>query len=276
MAGKCWSWRSEGSGVSKGPIDIALLGAYVDGELDVDERAQIAEAVARDPEVARQVMVLSRLKSAVSVVPDEETITLPDEPARGRWMYGIAAALLTVMIGASAYWFAISNNPGGNEDVDVASAAHQSWSPTGQGETIDRGVVLAAARANFHHIYVPDLRAAKLQLVHLATRNAQGRPVLVAGYLGSRGCRVTLVAQEDGPGVDGGELDFQQTGGVISARWRIGSTSYAMLAKGMAEPRFRLMATSVFDASIKAAPMSRKIRVALARSRSESKPCAIA
>jgi anti-sigma factor RsiW len=249
------------------------LGAYVDGELDVEERARIAEAAARDPEVARQIMVLSRLKSAVSALPDEVPMELPAIPARRHWISGIAAGLLSLMIGATAYWIFVQGNPSPGGKADLASIVHQTWSAAGQAQNIDRGAVLAAAPAHLLRSYVPDLQAAKLRLVYFEVLENEGGPALVAGYVGSRGCRVTIVVSENGGGGD--ILDIRVDGGLISARWRVGPLAYAILAKGMARQRFRLLAASVFEASMKAAPMSRRTQVALARSRAESKPCAI-
>jgi anti-sigma factor RsiW len=262
--------------VAEEPIDLGLLGAYVDGELDVEERARIAEAVAQDPEVARQVMVLSRLKSTVSGAMDMEAIDLPHIPARRRrWVYGIAASLLVVVLGAGAIWLSLGGGLDGQNGLDRALAAHRSWSTAKQGEALKLKVVRASVPDKLRFAFVPDLSSARLQLVHSSILQGQNGPALLTGYAGSRGCRVTLMATAAGSDV-GHKFAFSKHAGVTSAQWRAGSMDYVMLAKGMAQQRFHMLATSVFQASLKAVPISPETRVALARSRAESKPCMLA
>jgi len=261
--------------VAEKPIDLGRLGAYVDGELDVEERARVAEAVAQDPKVARQVMVLSRLKSSVSGAVDMEAIGLPHNPARRRWVHGIAASLLVVVLGASAIWLSVGGGLEGQNGLDRALTAHDSWSTAKQGEALNRKVVLAGVPNRLKLAFVPDLRSARLQLVHSSILHGQNGPTLLTGYAGSRGCRVTLMATAAGSDA-GHKFEFSKHAGVTSAQWRAGSMDYVMLAKGMAQQRFHMLATSVFQASLKAAPINPETRVALARSRAESKPCMLA
>jgi anti-sigma factor RsiW len=258
--------------VSEGSIDTSLLGAYIDGELDVVDSARIAEAVARDPEVARQVMVLTRLKSATAASVEDVSFDLPVRSPRRPWVYGIAACLLIALLGAGAYWFGNFGTPGRGGNQDFAGAAHSSWSNAALSDVVDPSVVLTAAPAVLAHAYVPDLSSAKLRLVHSAIVQGRSGPALVAGYTGTRGCRVTLLATVAG-GADETSFSISESTGVIRARWRAGSLDYAMLAKGMARKRFHLLATSVFEASLERVPMDQDARHALARSRAESKPC---
>lgn len=271
-AGKCWSCRKEGKSVPEGPIDMSLLGAYVDGELDVEESARIAEAVANDAEVARQVMVLSRLKSALSGSVEEISIPLPETPSGRRWGYGIAAGLAGVVIAAATLWFALLGGPELPGGADFALNAHQSWSAAQAGDAVDPKLVFAAAPEGLAKAYVPDLASAKLRLVHVSILQTKAGPALLAGYTGSRGCRVTLLvtaAGADSPR----SLELKESAGVTRASWRAGALEYTIMAKGMARQRFRLLAASVYDASLEAVPIDRQTQVALARSRAQSKPC---
>ncbi|MDA1100451.1 MAG: hypothetical protein O2967_15850 [Proteobacteria bacterium] len=254
------------------PVDLALLGAYVDGELGVEERARIADVVARDPEVARQVMVLSRLKSAVSGAVDMEAIDLPRDPTRRRWVYGIAASLLVVVLSATAIWLTAGGGMGVSDGSDRALVAHRAWSATAQDRSLNPRVVLASAPDELRFAFVPDLGSARLRLVHGSVLHGQNGSALLAGYAGSRGCRVTLMVTVAGSEISS-KFELTEQAGVTSARWRAGSLAYAMLARGMARQRFHLLATSVFRASLEAVPISRETQVALARSRANSKPC---
>lgn len=256
-------------------IDSSLLGAYVDGELDAAESARIAAAVARDCDVARQVMVLSRLKSAAAASDEQISIDLPAERPSRSWVQAIAAGVLIAMFGAGAFWLAVGDGNDGGQTADYALDAHRSWSTATQGDAVDPKVVLAAAPDFLTDAYVPDLTSAKLRLVHSAIVRGKSGPALVAGYTGSRGCRVTLLVTAAG-GETATRFAIKETAGLISAHWRAGPLNYAILAKGMARKRFRLLASSVFEASLEAVPINRQTRLALARSRAQSKPCMLA
>jgi anti-sigma factor RsiW len=53
----------QGASVSADKIDFKMLNAYVDGELDLPQQAEVADAIAREPSLGRQVATLTRLKS---------------------------------------------------------------------------------------------------------------------------------------------------------------------------------------------------------------------
>ena len=55
--------------MSRKPVDWEALNTYVDGELDADSSAAVAEAVADDPELARQISLITRLKAATAGSP---------------------------------------------------------------------------------------------------------------------------------------------------------------------------------------------------------------
>jgi len=166
---------------------------------------------------------------------------------------------------------------GGQEsggEADFALVAHNSWSIAKQDGAVNPKLILTAAPETLMHAYVPDLHSAKLRLVHSAILDGRTGPAMIAGYAGSRGCRVTLLVTASGLEMRSG-LEFRETAGVIRALWRAGSLNYVMLAKGMAHERFRLLASSVSKSSLDAVPLDTPTQVALARSRSESKPCAV-
>jgi anti-sigma factor RsiW len=258
--------------VSTDSIDSDLLNAYVDGELDAADSARVAEAIARDPAVAREVMLLSRLKSATAEAIGEEAIDLPSGRFSRPRLYRIAASLVLGLVGAAALWFSMSGSPPGSSSTDFARRGHSSWTTVARDKAVDPSVVLAAAPAQLVHAYVPDLSAAKLSLVHAAIVDSELGTTLVVGYAGTRGCRVTLLVTAAG---DDSDKLFRigEVTELASAQWRAGDLNYMLLAKGMARKRFRLLATSVYDASLEAVPISEDDRMALARSRAQSKPC---
>ena len=61
-------------------IEFDKLNAYVDGELDAQESASVAQAIADDPGLARRVSSLTRLRSSVAEGLEAPVIPLPEPP----------------------------------------------------------------------------------------------------------------------------------------------------------------------------------------------------
>lgn len=264
--------------MAKRDIDLETLGTYVDGELDVEDRARVAEAIADDPKLARQVMVLSRLKSAVADAVDVQPVSLPPIPVlrNARRMAIAVFAVAAVGLGA-LYWQWVSPRNLA-EDVMLA-AAHASWlSGTDIASTgaLSRPVHASAAFAN---VYVPDLTASRLKIAHVGLSTLAERDRLVVGYEGTRGCRITLIVHEVSPGKAGDLTDTPlvwKRDGKLLAKWRVGGLDYAMVSSGMTRKRFDLIVDNVAAATVRHAPFNTDVRTALAESRAQSKPCASA
>ena len=129
----------------------------------------------------------------------------------------------------------------------------------------------ANARLDAH---VPDLSAAKLRVAHIGElKTPDGMPALVVGYLGTRGCRVTLLVDPAPTGLGEKAIKFRvdQLYGMV---WRAGNLRHVILAEGMAQGRFRLIAETVRRSSLERLPVDEPTRTALAHSRAVSPPCA--
>jgi hypothetical protein len=64
--------------------DSTELNAYVDGELPPDQAARVAQAIADDRELAKEVAALLRLKTATMAAFDREPPALPQGEAEDR------------------------------------------------------------------------------------------------------------------------------------------------------------------------------------------------
>lgn len=269
--------------MSEDRIDFETLNAYVDGELDLARRAEIADAIAREPHLARQVAALSRLKSEVaeSVETADLGIDLPDRRPRARRRSVVIAASIAVAFAAAGAIFVTTSS-----DAELAWAveAHESWAgqPDRRLAEPKADVALAALSRVGASAYVPELTAAKLRIAHIdrVAGPAGGEAVLV-GYRGTRGCKISLLVAADAP-------DTADATGARSPspapepfdadalhgyRWRAGGLAYVIIAEGMDKARFSLIAKSVYRASLERAPVDPETRMALARSRAESPPC---
>ncbi len=121
--------------------------------------------------------------------------------------------------------------------------------------------------------YVPDLSASRLSLVHAAVSSFTGqRRVLLAGYRGTRGCKISLLVFRS-LGVLGEALSPFHDGKNDAYGWRTGPLGYVVMSDGMDSGRFRLLAESVRRTSRKHIPFDEKTRIALRKSRDKSAPC---
>jgi hypothetical protein len=147
---------------------------------------------------------------------------------------------------------------------------HRTWAAQSAGDAAKSAARPVSAAL---HPNVPDLSANGLDLAYVGDRKTpEGGEFLLIGYLGSRGCRLTMfVDRTDRQASE--KIVHIETDDVLASVWRAGSLRYALLAEGMAKPRFRLISDSVQRASLRRLPLDHDTRTALARSRAASLPC---
>jgi anti-sigma factor RsiW len=249
--------------------------AFVDGELDRDGRNDVLARAARDPRAAQELADLSRLKSVLedaSDVPDLDLSSITN-PARSknRWRRAVAVAaslLLAFLTGAAWWWGTSPSSPPDGLPGAWAVNAHDSWQEAPSGKALLRpvGVKLDA--------HIPDLAAARLRIAHVGEIKAPaGAPALVVGYKGTRGCRVTLIVDTAPRGLKAAPV-FVRTEALQAMIWRAGALRHQILAQGMDAERFRKIAESVRRSTLDRLPLNEETRMALARSRAKSVPCA--
>jgi len=267
--------------MSGGRPDLPRINAYIDGELSSAEAAKVARALAHDRALAQQVATLSQLKATVQASLESPEIELPGggpHGTRGRpamAMAACAAALVIVVLGAAvaAWW------PGRDLPASLARAwdLHAAWSRTSAASAPRNptgGTILAALEEVGPRVYLPDLSAARLTLdsLRIVTTGEAGAKALHAGYLGTRGCRISLVVAPDTRGLPAELALFEGEIGESYA-WRSGGHGYFLLAEGMDAARFAVIADSVYRASLEMHPFGPETRIALRESRERSAPC---
>lgn len=253
-------------------LSWATLNAYVDGELEPDQAAKVAAALAEDREAAAQVATLTRLRATVkaaSPMPAPPPFALPQaRPHRARWLPWAAAACFALVVGAASLGLGYRHSPGSS--LSAAVAAHQLWlaqSPPGEAPRL--GVELAGAEAGA----LPDLSLASLRLVHLSLDPAGRRGGgMLAGYIGPNGCRVGLwiAPVEDAlppqPAV-------QDRDGLAIRAWRGERASYALLGRGIDPARLDGIASLVARITRDEPGVPREQVAALAEARSVGPAC---
>jgi len=268
--------------MSGGKPDLQLINAYIDGELSSAEAAAVASALAHDRALAQRVAVLSHLKATVQASLEAPRIELAGGAApcapRTRHvmaMAACAAVLVLVVLGAAMGrpWWSGREAPAA---LARAWELHAAWSR--QSEASNQrapagGTVLAALEAVGPRVYLPDLSSARLTLDSLRIVRLDGEAkALHAGYLGTRGCRISLVVVPDTSDISTDLTLFESTAGRAYV-WRSGGHSYFLLAEGMDPTRFALIADSIYRASLEMNPFDAETRTALRDSRERSAPC---
>lgn len=256
-------------------ITYEMLNAYVDGELEAAAAARVATAVAEDPVLAREVAVLSRLRLAVAESVETPPIDLPAPRVRtGRGMAVAAGIAVMALILGSVLVLGLSWEP----QTDWRARAwqvHRGWSLESVVPPAAPGQRLANLAEAMPGAYVPDLSASRLSLAHTASaRSAAGQRILLAGYRGTRGCKISLLIFPPPDGL-GEALETFREGDDEAYAWRAGTLGYALLSDGMDPARLRLLAESVRQSSRRHLPFSSETRMALRRSRERSAPCAV-
>ena len=255
--------------------DWERLNAYVDGELPPDEAAAIAEAIARDPALARQVATISSLKAAVNDSAPPYPGQLQLRPAHSRRMRRrvtalVAAALLLVLLGVAGWFAELHRAPPG---IDLAGELHREWAgarsqtPPGAAAA-SRPVGLEALR----FAYVPDLTQVALEFDGVRRISARGSRGLHVGYLGPKGCAVSLVVFKH-PGRREQPLTALDTGQLRAWSWTTGGASFYLLAPTMDPTRLASIAKVVQRLTRARLPLDNEAVLALDQGRSNAAPC---
>ncbi len=254
--------------------DWEVLNGYVDGELDPTTAAHIAERIAREPRLARQVANLTAMKAALAQgggVPDFDFGPPAGRANRG-WQWGAMAAAVTLVLAGLSQWSLPTHS---RAPAWLVAGAQAHARLLEQAPAVPPSATLVSAMGGFQP-YLPDLAAAKLTLAAVAPLNIDVRREGVAfQYTGTRGCRVTYLA------FSGAEIDFDENlgkfelGGLRGYGWRVGDIGYALLAEGMDSGRLTVIAKSVHTASRLHRPFDAETRDQLAQSRADSRACAV-
>lgn len=249
-------------------ISWAMLNAYVDGELEPEQAARVAAAIAADREIAAQVATLTQLRASMRSLSRHDeapAFALPRARSKARpWRQAAAALLIACLLGA--VWLG-SQRAGPPSPLAAAVAAHRLWLSEASSAPAQRlGVALAGADIDA----LPDLSLASLRLVHLSIDpSARRGGGVLAGYVGPNGCRLGLwIAPVDGslptqPAVRDRE-------GLSIRAWSGHHASYALLGQGI-DPA-RLDGIAAFVARLERSVPREQI-AALAEARSVRPAC---
>lgn len=227
----------------KGQVSDIHLNALVDGELSPAEAAWVTETVAADPDLARRVVRLRKMKAALAdfggdlPLPDmpQPPVPKPSLPRRPSWrQLALAASVAAAGLLALVAW--PSSVPQRSGDAPPRLAQHDQWlAATGETLALDlpRGFEWMSEVTG----------ASGLQLVH-RHRHDEAEHL---GFKGPNACRLSLfVAQVDMPDEP---LRLMLSESVQHAQWQMRGFAFEMIARDMAPARFATVATGLHRGS---------------------------
>ncbi len=216
------------------------LNAFVDGELALAERAEIAARIASDRDFARAHATLARLKACVTEGADQASPIVMNTAARkpARTAVALAAGAAAILLVSIAAW-------------NVMQPRREA------APSIKHDEIIKLAALPVRPV-IPDFAAAGLKLSGVNIRRAD---TVVATYTGPRGCRLELrIRSKDSPAVAGS--------GSSERDWVVGSLAYQLVAFGMPPTRFAIIAgaaerqTRLLADPANTAPLLREARIA--------------
>lgn len=247
------------------------LNAYVDGELSPERAARMAEAIARDRELAQEVAALLRLKTAAIAAFDMEPPALPEmreRASRYRMSRWSAAAAVVVIILAASVATLISRIP---TDADRVLSVMSDWKEE-RNHPVRSRPDSAAAEAKSAGLAKLAHGLAALQLRVLKTHEvADG---VAFDLLGPSGCRLAVWAGPEAANVAGSRAFESQIQSGSAVVWQAGGTQYLLVSQNAPQQKFSALAAALQQATKDAAPFDEKTFATVADARSQSSPCA--
>jgi anti-sigma factor RsiW len=197
--------------------DLLRLNALVDGELAPAERAEIAARLAVDRDLARGYAVLAQLKATIAGTAEEmPALRLPKARRPMAWRFAAAAACIIALIGLG---------------ILAERALFSDSSPGAASAEGPTEITLASLPAGTN---IPRLDTAGLKLIGLAIDPGQV-PLITASYRGPHGCRLDLRAWPTG-------AEAPIAMGTSRRSWAVGGLVYELVAHGMPQWRFAIIA----------------------------------
>ena len=157
----------------------------------------------------------------------------------------------------------------------AARAVHEQWVKAGPGiPSPSAGERLKTSLTELGlAAYVPDLSAAKLRFARLRRVPMTTGKGLHIGYLGSKGCMVSLVVSPDAGDLEETLVSYDSARG-LAYGWRVGDYGYFLMGDRMAPARLSVIAEILLTATRERAVIGEPMLLALQRSREANPPCA--
>lgn len=250
--------------MTQSEISWQKLNAYVDGELSAREKAAVAEDIASDPSLAHAVAILQGVKAELAEFPG----CAPAKRRRGGFSLPFVPWLSAACVALLVAGGAVLVTQLTTAEPPSLLAQHRAWAETaraGGAEVPGAGVAKAFFGPQLPSLEPFGLRLDSAGLVSLA----DGEEALHAGYVGQRGCRISLFLLPPDAIPD----DRALPAGILQASGQSGSWRYRVLAQDMDGARFALIASALDEQLRLVAPLSEESRLAYEDNPAARAPC---
>jgi hypothetical protein len=265
-------------------ISDEILSAYVDGELDAQAQADVANATANDTAIARRLAQLSVLKAtlpdAMPTMPyidlDEVhpativTTTTNDDRSWRRYTIAASFAAFTVagalLVGYLAYF---GDHAASQTWQQAALIRHSQLAENStKSEHMPAGILEVITRTP--GFTAPDLSAGRLSLKSVDQVTLGAVDAIHFRYAGTRGCQLSLFVMASEQSTDARAI--WQTS-VRAAQWQTHERRFLLLASGMDIARFDHLARTIKTFTREPVPFSKQTHAQLASARKLAAPC---
>lgn len=270
------------------------LNAYVDGELPPEKAADIAAAAADDPQVARAIATLARLKAATrseleSRVEDAPLIHARQEEHCGKvpgrkWPFALAASLAIAGVLGGAVWYGLQPFESPRSWIAAAEHQHEEWLASTIEIGQEDGPVMREATGGADNLmkvsvngvtgYAPDLSLAGMRITRFSDLRSERGEQFFVGYLGGNGCQLSLTIAAAPQGLERALSVEWQGDSQATASWRVGDTAYATVAHKMDRQRFKQLTAYLEQATRQAGEEEEATQTARVME-NESRPCLV-
>lgn len=265
-------------------ISDEILSAYVDGELDAQAQANVANAAANDTAIAQRLAQLSALKAilpdAMPTMPyidlDEAhpatSATVATNDDRGWRLYAIAASVAAFIVAGAllvGYVATIGDHTTAQTWQQAALTRHSQLAedPTSS-ERVPAGILQVITRTP--GFAAPDLSAGRLSLKSVDQVTLGVVEAIHFRYAGTRGCQLSLFVMASDQSADA-SVTWQT--GIRAAQWKAHERRFLLLASGMDNARFGHLARTIETFTRLPAPFGKKTQAQLASARKRAAPC---
>ncbi len=248
--------------MSKNRPDTATINAYVDGELETAAAANVAQAVAADPQLAAMVAKLHAMKSAVgeAFINGEVIAVTHHKPLLSRTSMWAAAACLVVAVIGSGLWYGVTQRSSGDV-IAQALVEHDNWLV--KPRVAEKNIINTAA------LVTPDLTPAGLTLSGVQKNIPLGDNLGQRyAYVGTRGCKLSLFVSEQDYAFEG--IGNTARPDALITKWAVANRGFLLVARSMNQERFAVIAKALEAATARAVALDEPMRLAMIQSR---KPC---
>ncbi|KKN51731.1 hypothetical protein LCGC14_0619700 [marine sediment metagenome] len=241
--------RAKGCAVVDERTRDEQVSAYVDGALDPQDAARMAEAIARDPALASHVAHYQALRAGVaSLASDTVIIAIPERysgAGRPAWRPAVLAAS-AILIAAGAVWWLVLTGPISDdipaqiiiaESSDLATmiAHFDKWASGAQNVTTEGPLIGIAAIVQANGLQQTSLERVTLPL---------GRKADALGFVGPSNCHLGLYVTAHAGDRPAG-LAISDDGHVLIAQWAGPHQQMTMVSRSMNATRFAILALAL-------------------------------